>query len=89
MSLALPSTSKERANSSEATLDALPYIDDVNYNESHRQLALQLIQAELRSFPKSKNYLRHLPEPKYNQFLTKRILNQFEQISGKKVFLIF
>uniref|UniRef100_A0A915EBN0 Pre-mRNA-splicing factor SPF27 n=1 Tax=Ditylenchus dipsaci TaxID=166011 RepID=A0A915EBN0_9BILA len=65
-------------------LDALPYIDDVNYTEEHRQLALQLIQAECRNFPMTKNYLRNFKQPNYDSFLTPRIKEQFSNISEKK-----
>ncbi|KAI1719754.1 breast carcinoma amplified sequence 2 (BCAS2) domain-containing protein [Ditylenchus destructor] len=82
--LALPSTSTLKSSTNDDILDALPYIDDVNYTEAHRQLALQLIQAEMRNFPQTKNYLRHLPEPIYEKFLTPRILEQHNNIAEKK-----
>lgn len=85
MALVLSSKSATSSNTNSSILDALPYIDDVNYTESHRQLAIHLIQAECRYFPMTKNYLRHLPEPNYDKFLSPRILEQYNKILEKKV----
>lgn len=81
--LALPSSGNQ---STGAILDALPYIDDTDFTEAHRQLANQLIQAECRQFAKTKNYLKHMPEPNYDVFLTARIKEQLQAIADKKVF---
>lgn len=80
--LALPSTSSGRDDD---VLDALPYIDDVGYTEEHRAFALQLIEAECRTFARTKNYLKHMPEPDYDKFLTPRMLEEFQRMSDKKV----
>jgi len=80
--LALPSTSKSKVDND--VLDALPYIDDMDYTESHRQLALQLIQAECINYPRSKNYLKNMPEPEYDKFLTSRVKEQISKIEKKK-----
>lgn len=87
MSLALLSNSA-RSNTNGAILDALPYIDDANYTESHRQLAIHLIQAECRYYPMTKNYLHHFSEPNYDKFLSPRILEQYTKIAEKKVLQI-
>lgn len=71
-------------SSDEATLDALPYIDDVNHTEAHRQLALQIIQEECKNYPLTKNYLEHLPEPNYDRFLTPRLKEEIERIQEKR-----
>ncbi|KAL7073762.1 hypothetical protein ACQ4LE_007245 [Meloidogyne hapla] len=65
-------------------LDALPYIDDVNYTEEHKQLAMKLIEAEMKKFPMTKNYLRNFPEPDYDKFLTPRLIELQQQIANKQ-----
>ncbi|CAK5027260.1 unnamed protein product [Meloidogyne enterolobii] len=62
----------------------IPYIDDVNYTEEHKQLALKLIEAEMRRFPMTKNYLRNFPEPDYDKFLTPRLIEHQQQIANKQ-----
>lgn len=73
------------ASSSDTVLDALPYIDDTDFTEAHRQLANQLIEAECRQFAKTKNYLKHLPEPKYEAFLTPRLKEYLQAMAEKRV----
>jgi hypothetical protein len=82
--LALPS-SRSKVESNNNVLDALPYIDDVEYTESHRQLALKLIQEECKNYPMTKNYLKNLPEPIYAKFLTPRLKEQFSKMDKKEV----
>ncbi|KAL3082983.1 hypothetical protein niasHS_010785 [Heterodera schachtii] len=72
------------ANSDGIVLDALPYIDDQQYTDEHRQLALQLIQAECKKFPMTKNYLRNLPEPDYDKFTTPRIMEHQAKMANKQ-----
>jgi Breast carcinoma amplified sequence 2 (BCAS2) len=66
-------------------LDALPYIDDANYSEEHRQFALRLIQAECQDYRPKKNYLSNLPHSDPKQFLTPMILDEHKRIADKKV----
>ena len=80
---------KPASNKAEAVLDALPYIDDTNYGEAHRQFALQLIQAECQTFKPKRNYLAHLPRSADGQaFLTDMIREQHQLIADKKVYII-
>ncbi|CAK5023076.1 unnamed protein product [Meloidogyne enterolobii] len=80
----LPICQDKGEGSKEIFLDALPYIDDVNYTEEHKQLALKLIEAEMRRFPMTKNYLRNFPEPDYDKFLTPRLIEHQQQIANKQ-----
>jgi len=83
--LALPSSKKAaRTGVDDTFVDALPYIDDVDYTDSHRQLALQLIQAECANFPRTKNYMKNLPEPDYDKFFTPRLMEQFQRMGRKE-----
>lgn len=83
--LALASTSKVDETKS-IVLDALPYIDDVNYTQEHRQLAMKLIEAEMRKFPMTKNYLKDFPEPDYDKFLTPRLVElQHKMANGEEI----
>jgi len=66
-------------------LDALPYIDDANYSEEHRQFALRLIQAECQDYRPKRNYLSHLLHSDPKQFLTPLILEEHKRIADKKV----
>lgn len=74
---------------SETVLDALPYIDDTDFTEAHRQLANQLIQAECRQFAKTKNYLKHLREPNYDAFLTPCLKDYLQAMAEKRVQFMF
>ncbi|KAI6178188.1 Pre-mRNA-splicing factor SPF27 [Aphelenchoides besseyi] len=64
-------------------LDALPYVDDQEYNEQHRKFAMGLIEEEQRIFPKTKNYLRPFAKPNYNKFLTDRLTGEFMRMEQK------
>uniref|UniRef100_A0A915MAV0 Pre-mRNA-splicing factor SPF27 n=2 Tax=Meloidogyne javanica TaxID=6303 RepID=A0A915MAV0_MELJA len=75
---------QDKGEGNEVFLDALPYIDDINYTEEHKQLALKLIEAEMRRFPMTKNYLRNFPEPDYDKFLTQRLIEHQQQIANKQ-----
>jgi arginine deiminase len=66
-------------------LDALPYIDDAEYDDTHRKFAMQLIEEEQRVYPMTKNYLKKFPKPDYDKFLTQRLKNEFDRMSEKKV----
>lgn len=70
-------------------LDALPYIDDAEYDETHREFAMQLIEEEQRVYPMTKNYLKKFPKPDYEKFLTQRLKNEFDRMSEKKVRSLF
>jgi len=75
----LPSTNKQN----EFILDALPYIDDVAYDETHRRFALEMIEEEQRVYPMTKDYLRKFTKPNYDCFLTQRLQGEMERISQK------
>ncbi len=83
---ALPAICVKENGVEENVLDALPYIDDANYSDEHREFALRLIQEECQKYRPTKNYLAHLPKPNIKQFLTPRILEEHKRISEKKVF---
>lgn len=81
--LALPSPSNKFESST--VLDALPYIDDTEYTESHRQLALKLINAECNNYPMNKNYLKNFPEPNFDKYLTPAFKEQLLKMERKEV----
>jgi glutaredoxin 2 len=66
-------------------LDALPYIDDAEYDDTHRKFAMQMIEEEQKVYPKTKNYLKRFPNPDYDKFLTPRLKQEFERMKEKKV----
>ncbi|CAJ0564584.1 unnamed protein product, partial [Mesorhabditis spiculigera] len=71
--LALGAPTRGRDDDRDVLVDALPYLD-VNYSETDRQFALGLIEQECKSFPATKNYLKHLPIPDYDAYLTPALL---------------
>ena len=75
----------QSANKDDFILDALPYIDDAEYDDTHRKFAMGLIEEEQRQYPKTKDYLKKFPKPRYERFLTDRLKNEFERMSAKKV----
>ncbi|KAK0419255.1 hypothetical protein QR680_014041 [Steinernema hermaphroditum] len=66
----------------EHPIDALPYLD-TEYTENDQQYALALIEQECRVFRPTKNYLRHLPVPDYDAFLTPRLQEEMERMAKK------
>ncbi|TKR64024.1 hypothetical protein L596_024621 [Steinernema carpocapsae] len=66
----------------EHPIDALPYLD-VEYTEADQQYAMALIETECRTFRPTKNYLRNLPVPDYDAFLTSRMVAEMERMSKK------
>lgn len=73
------------SKSDEFILDALPYIDDAEYDEKHREFAMKMIEEEQRVYPMTKNYLKAFSKPDYEKFLTSRLKEEFERMSQKKV----
>lgn len=88
MSLAI---TYDPSKSGEFILDALPYIDDAEYDDTHRKFAMQMIEEEQKVYPKTKNYLKQFPKPDYEKFLTPRLREEFERMKEKKVgrFILF
>lgn len=66
-------------------LDALPYIDDTEYDETHRTFAMKMIEEEQKMYPKTKNYLKRFSKPDYDKFLTPRLKEEFDRMKQKKV----
>ncbi|KAK6049038.1 hypothetical protein COOONC_13458 [Cooperia oncophora] len=82
--LALPGTAGLTANQDEQCLvDALPYLD-TEYNDADRQTALRLIDQECKIFRPTKNYLKHLPVPDFDVFLTPCMLKEQARMSKKQ-----
>ncbi|VDO62034.1 unnamed protein product [Haemonchus placei] len=76
--LALTGSAGLSANQDEQVLvDALPYLD-TEYNDADRQTALRLIDQEC------KNYLKHLPVPDFDVFLTPAMLKEQARMSKKQ-----
>ncbi|CAD5206800.1 unnamed protein product [Bursaphelenchus okinawaensis] len=78
--LALPSSKA----SNDFVLDALPYIDDAEYDESHRKFALSMVEEEQKRYPMTKDYLKKFPKPNYGKFLTPLLEDEFKRISEGK-----
>lgn len=72
-------------NTNDFVLDALPYIDDAQYDESHRRFALKLIEDEQKRFPLTKDYLKNFSKPNYSKFLTPSLEGEFKRMSEGKV----
>jgi hypothetical protein len=83
--MALAITSGTKSKPEDAFVDALPYIDDVQYDETHRKFAMEMIEEEQKLYPMTKNYLKRFPKPDYDKFLTPRLREEFERMSEKKV----
>ncbi|KAK6024836.1 breast carcinoma amplified sequence 2 [Ostertagia ostertagi] len=82
--LALPGTAGLSADQDEQVLvDALPYLD-TEYNDADRQTALRLIDQECKIFRPTKNYLKHLPVPDFDVFLTPCMLKEQARMSKKQ-----
>jgi hypothetical protein len=75
----------EPLKSDEFILDALPYIDDSEYDDTHRTFAMKMIEEEQKLYPKTKNYLKRFPKPDYEKFLTPRLKEEFERMKQKRV----
>ncbi|CAD5209956.1 unnamed protein product [Bursaphelenchus xylophilus] len=78
--LALPSTKA----SDDFILDALPYIDDAEYDDSHRKFALSMVEEEQKRYPMTKDYLKKFPKPQYDKFLTPLLQQEFQRINEAK-----
>ncbi|VDK48089.1 unnamed protein product [Anisakis simplex] len=87
--LALPSNASEGTALSEneadsgVLVDALPYLD-TDYTEADRQMALQMVENECRTFRPTKNYLRFLPAPDLDAFLTPCMLKENARMAKKQ-----
>uniref|UniRef100_A0A915AIG4 Pre-mRNA-splicing factor SPF27 n=1 Tax=Parascaris univalens TaxID=6257 RepID=A0A915AIG4_PARUN len=88
--LALPSVSTgdgralaENEGDAGVLVDALPYLD-TNYTEADRQMALQLIESECRTFRPTKNYLKFLPPPDLDAFLTPCMIKEHARMAKKQ-----
>uniref|UniRef100_A0A158P929 Pre-mRNA-splicing factor SPF27 n=1 Tax=Angiostrongylus cantonensis TaxID=6313 RepID=A0A158P929_ANGCA len=68
---------------SKVLVDALPYLD-TEYNDADRQTALRLIDQECKIFRPTKNYLKHLPVPDFDVFLTPCMLKEQARMSKKQ-----
>ncbi|CAJ0917110.1 unnamed protein product, partial [Mesorhabditis belari] len=64
-------------------VDALPYLD-TEYTEADRQMARRLIEQECKVFKPTKNYLKHLPVPDYEAFLTPALIQENARIAKKQ-----
>ena len=85
--LALPSTGRSSLtveNDTHGLVDALPYLD-TEYGEADRQMALQLVENECRSFRPTKNYLKSLPSPDFDVFLTPCLIKEHARMAKKQV----
>lgn len=83
--LALPSSGGFTAtneNDKQNLVDALPYLD-TEYGEADRQMALQLIENECRSFRPTKNYLKFLPATDLDAFLTPCMIKEHLRMAKK------
>lgn len=89
--LALPSTvgfSAANENDKQNLVDALPYLD-TDYGDADRQMALQLIENECRTFRPTKNYLKFLPTPDFDVFLTSCMIKEHARMAKKQVRLLY
>ncbi|GMT19148.1 hypothetical protein PFISCL1PPCAC_10445, partial [Pristionchus fissidentatus] len=64
-------------------VDALPYLDTA-YGETDRQHALNLIANECKVFLPTANYLKHLPVPDYDVFLTPTLMKENARMAKKE-----
>uniref|UniRef100_A0A914BW01 Pre-mRNA-splicing factor SPF27 n=1 Tax=Acrobeloides nanus TaxID=290746 RepID=A0A914BW01_9BILA len=83
--LALPSTASSMATSNDPQhlVDALPYLDNEPSAED-RQMALQLIEVECRTFRPTKDYLARLSKPNFDVFLTPCLIEEYKRIGNKQ-----
>ncbi|CAJ0599486.1 unnamed protein product [Cylicocyclus nassatus] len=80
---ALPSTGGYVDQDEQVLVDALPYLD-TEYNDADRQTALRLIDQECKIFRPTKNYLKHLPVPDFDAFLTPCMMKEHARMSKKQ-----
>ncbi|KAJ1372934.1 hypothetical protein KIN20_035246 [Parelaphostrongylus tenuis] len=81
--LAVQTTTVTTENDDQVLVDALPYLD-TEYNDADRQTALRLIDQECKIFRPTKNYLKHLPVPDFDVFLTPCMLKEQARMSKKQ-----
>ncbi|VDM51282.1 unnamed protein product [Toxocara canis] len=73
----------ENENDAGVLVDALPYLD-TDYTEADHQMALQLIENECRMFRPTKNYLKFLPAPDLDAFLTPCMIKEHARMAKKQ-----